>query len=340
MHLKRRPTIQQVIFLIVVVTLMTGQSLVQALSSPTSDSLFVMMGNTSEEKETLTTIQEYYSTVKVVKFRSLEFLVEIQRSIGNIFYIGHGSEKGIQYRNTVVTYEELSQTLGSNNIFLSCYSPTFAMEPTVDAVEAGIFAAAVIASQKKDLPIIPTLIENMIVRQTELSAGKSQGKFLAYIIDSPTTNGGLGVEEVEYWGLVFLTIAILAVIPSILLLVSPAKIDLMMKGVAAFFVLAEMGIFLLNINFVMEGSVDVFSFIINILSFILTALFRLTIVIPQVLNWIEMILAGAAIIASVLSIVSSGGWAVIASATVIVSTMLLHAFAFFRDLDDTNHVVG
>lgn len=330
-----------ILFFLCVTVLMTSQVPIQALSMPSLHPLIVIMGgDTPEEKVTLETIQKHHGNIKVVKYNSIEFLIEISRSVGDVFYIGHGSNTGIMYKNREVPYDQLSEIRSPLVFFLSCHSPTFESRKKIDAVEAGIFAAAVIAIQNNQNSLIPALVKDYVTRHKEIISGKSQGYFLGdYILDSPWTSGGLGNEESAYWSLVFLTILILAVIPGLRLL-SLSRSDLVIKGVLAFFLAAEMAVFLLNIGLVMKGSVDVITFIANILIFLIKALWGLAIVIPQVLNWFEMILCGTAIIASALAIKASGGLLFFTAATSIVATMMLHATAFLRDLNDTGVKVG
>jgi len=179
--LNKKKEFQNFFFLMIVILVMTSQTLIQTLSTPSSNPLIVMMDDTLEEKTTLKTIQKYHNNLRVVKYQSIEFVLETLRSIGSIFYIGHGSRSGIFHKNKEITYDQLSQVRSSHIFFLSCHSPSLNSIEKVDAVEAGIFASVIIAYQRNQTSMISKLICDVNKRQEEVNLKKSAGMFLSPI---------------------------------------------------------------------------------------------------------------------------------------------------------------
>lgn len=180
----KKKGIRNALFLIFVTTVMVNTTVIWSLSTPSMTPLIVMMGESPEEKATQKTIQKYHPGVKVVNYRSIAFNIEIFRSLGPVFYIGHGNEEGIQYKDEELSYEQLSQVGSPQVYFLSCQSPSLNSIKQMDAIHAGIFAAMIISLQKNQTSMIPTLIKDSIKRQNELGLGKAQPMFLRFIRNS------------------------------------------------------------------------------------------------------------------------------------------------------------
>ncbi len=216
----KQVVLRNVLFVLCVVTVMTCQTLVQAISTPSLSPLAIMMGDSTAEKTVLGTIQKYHDDIKVAKYQSLEYAIEISRSIGQVFYIGHGSESGISTGAKEISYEKLSEIPSRNVFFLSCNSPTFYSNSEVDAVEAGIYASAAIAIQRRQESTFSLFVEDIITRQNELRSQNSQAMFLRISREGPPSSSSsnrpvFSTEEKEVRGIMLLLIVLAFFFPSV-----------------------------------------------------------------------------------------------------------------------------
>ena len=177
----KKNRIRNVLFLIFATSVMLNTTVIFSLSTPSVTPLIIMMGDSPEENATQKTIQKYHRGVKVVEYRSIEFNIEILRSFGPVFYIGHGNEEGIQYKDEELSYEQLAQVGSPQVYFLSCQSPSLNSIKQMDAIQAGIFAAMIISLQRNQTSMFSTLIKDSIKRQNDLALGKAQPMFLRLI---------------------------------------------------------------------------------------------------------------------------------------------------------------
>jgi len=177
------------------------------------------MGDSTAEKTALGTIQKYHDDIKVVKYQSIEFAVEISRSLGQVFYIGHGSESGISTGAKEISYEKLSEIPSRNVYFLSCSSPTFGSKSDIDAVEAGIYASAVIALQTSQESTFSLFVEDIFTRQNELRSRNSPAMFLRISREGPPSSSSnrpvFSAEEKEVRGIMLLLIVLAFFFPSV-----------------------------------------------------------------------------------------------------------------------------
>lgn len=214
----KKVVLRNVLFVLCIVTVMTCQTLVQAISTPSLSPLVIMMGDSTAEKTVVGTIQNYHDDIKVVKYQSLEYAIEISRSIGQVFYIGHGSESGISTGAKETSYEKLSEVPSRNVYFLSCNSPTFHSIGDIDAVEAGIYASAVIAIQRRQ-ESFSLFVEDMITRQKELRSRNSQAMLLRISREGPPSSSSnrpvFSPEEKEVRGFMLLLIVLAFFFPSV-----------------------------------------------------------------------------------------------------------------------------
>ncbi|MHA2274468.1 MAG: hypothetical protein ACXAC2_01775 [Candidatus Kariarchaeaceae archaeon] len=154
-----------------------------SLSVPVNQDIILKFGDSVEELAAIETLQEYNEFTKTLDVDNKFAQMELMRSFGKVFVVGHGNDEGIVRSNGLMKYEEVNSILtrssGSAFVYVACNSAnaakslnrlnTFGFPGLIEPVTGALIASHITGSESATVPKILSRMINVANNPSEYS---------------------------------------------------------------------------------------------------------------------------------------------------------------------------
>jgi hypothetical protein len=116
---------KKIVIATLVALLSVSMVLVPAFSTPTNNIIVVRLDNDSAVNSAIQTLEKNIPNVQIVDFGSLDYYLNIWKTVNSVIWVSHGSQAGILIHNKIVPWNSFASILKSvpgKNFVLSCDS--------------------------------------------------------------------------------------------------------------------------------------------------------------------------------------------------------------------------
>jgi len=166
----------------VIVLIVLSMTLIPALTSPITSPVIVVLSGDEPIIYTANKISELLQKAIIVKKNNIFENLILMRAVGEVIYVGHGTQQGIKIRSNVVSWEKFAKEIHhvpSKTIYVAaCYSENlakiektkmvFGFKGLVDVDEAAYLTTATMAATKGDVEKAGKLLREL----TQIMIGK------------------------------------------------------------------------------------------------------------------------------------------------------------------------
>ncbi|MDH4214518.1 MAG: hypothetical protein OEV85_11400 [Candidatus Thorarchaeota archaeon] len=250
----------QYIFLVVI---LLSPLVIMPLSVPVLSNVVVVMHDDAATSAAVKTITESTSNVKVVQYKSLDYILTIQRVSGQVAWVSHGSEDGILAENNLISWRDFSRQIKltpCRDIVLACYSncledyvspeSIIGVDGSIDAVLGGLIASYILQPQDAIIHQVEKHVNDLLFGRADID---------------PL---GLSLTEITYWTAIFLLSILAYYSGNVLAVTNPTWIQMTVHFLQQN-VITNSPAIVLTLTYLVLGQIDIWAAVWQIIGFVI-----------------------------------------------------------------------